>query len=359
MFSVHLTYDGATLTMTITDATTLAQWTRGFAVDIPGAVGATTAYIGFGAGSGGLTAVQDILTWTYSTSGSSNQRPTATITAPSTDVTINAGQSVSFAGTGTDPDGTIASYAWAFPGGNPGSSSVASVGNVTYSTPGTYVASLTVTDNGGLASSPATRTITVPDFALSATPTSQIVPPGSVTSYTVAVQPGAGFVGNVAFAVSGLPSGAAGTFAPTSVNTSGSTILTVTTSSTTVPGSYPLVITGNTGVLAHTVSVTLIVRADFSISVSPSSRTIQQGGTATYTVTITGGTGFSGTVTLSTTGLPTRASATFNPASVAGSGTSTLTVSTNKNTPKGTRTLTVTGTSGPVVHSATAIVTVQ
>ena len=29
-----------------------------------------------------------------------------------------AGQSVSFAGSGSDPDGTISAYAWTFPGGN-------------------------------------------------------------------------------------------------------------------------------------------------------------------------------------------------------------------------------------------------
>ena len=46
-----------------------------------------------------------------------------------------------------DPDGTISAYAWTFPGGSPASSSVASPGNVTYATPGTYVATLRVTDN--------------------------------------------------------------------------------------------------------------------------------------------------------------------------------------------------------------------
>ena len=91
-----------------------------------------------------------------------NQRPTAIINTPATNVTISPGGSVSFSGSGTDPDGTISAYAWTFPGGSPASSSVASPGAVTYSTTGTYVASLTVTDNGGLTSaSPATRTITV------------------------------------------------------------------------------------------------------------------------------------------------------------------------------------------------------
>ena len=111
-----------------------------------------------------------------------NQAPTATITSPATNVTRNPGGSVSFAGTGSDPDGTISAYAWTFPGGTPASSSVANAGNVTYSTPGTYTATFRVTDNRGLTSPAATRTITVSDFSLSATPASRTVLPGGSTS---------------------------------------------------------------------------------------------------------------------------------------------------------------------------------
>ena len=49
---------------------------------------------------------------------------------------------------------------------------------------------------------------------------------------------------------------------------------------------------------------------------------------ATYTVTITAGQGFSGTVNLSVSGVPSRATATFNPASIVNSGTSVLTIDT-------------------------------
>jgi hypothetical protein len=65
VFNVHMTYNGATLAMTITDATTSSTFTTSFPVDIPGTVGGPTAYLGFTGGTGGLTAVQDILTWSY------------------------------------------------------------------------------------------------------------------------------------------------------------------------------------------------------------------------------------------------------------------------------------------------------
>ncbi len=71
-----------------------------------------------------------------------NQAPTASISAG--DGKIN--EAVSFTGTGVDPDGTIASYAWSF--GDGGSGTGASASHA-YTTAGTYTVTLTVTDNKG------------------------------------------------------------------------------------------------------------------------------------------------------------------------------------------------------------------
>ena len=91
-----------------------------------------------------------------------DQPPTGRITSPAGNVTVSAGQAVDFAGTGISPAGTIAAYSWVFPGGSPTSSNVANPGMVTFSTSGTYVAFLTVTDNSGVTDpSPPTRIITV------------------------------------------------------------------------------------------------------------------------------------------------------------------------------------------------------
>jgi hypothetical protein len=188
-----------------------------------------------------------------------NQPPVATIDSPTGNVTVNPGGSVSFAGHGNDSDGTISSYAWTFPGGTPASSSLQNPGAVSYATPGSYAATLTVTDNRGATSAPATRTITVSDFTLTATPSSRTVLPGGSTTYTVTVNPVNGFTGTVNFNVTGLPSGATGTFNPTSVTTSGSTTLTVTTTGATAPGSYPLTIHGTSGPRTRTSSATLVV----------------------------------------------------------------------------------------------------
>ena len=188
-----------------------------------------------------------------------DQPPNATITSPSSNITIGAGQSVNFAGTGSDPDGTVVSYSWVFPGGNPATSTLASPGNVTYSIPGTYIASLTVTDNAGVTDpSPATITVTVtPAFTLSAAPAGQTVAAGGNTSFTVTVNPGSGSPSAVSFNVTGLPSGATATFNPTTVNSSGgSTTMTVNTNSAAT-GVYPLTITGTGGGATATASATL------------------------------------------------------------------------------------------------------
>ena len=101
--------------------------------------------------------------------GAGDIPPTGTITSPATNVSITEGQSVFFSGSGTDPDGTVTAYSWTFPGGSPSSSALATPGNVIYSTPGAYTATLTVTDNANLNDpNPPTRQITVNPAGLSA-----------------------------------------------------------------------------------------------------------------------------------------------------------------------------------------------
>jgi len=284
-----------------------------------------------------------------------NQAPTATITAPAANVTINAGQAVSFAGSASDPEGGISTYAWTFAGGNPASSSAAAPGPVVYSTPGTYAASLMVTDEGGLTSPSVTRTITVtaPNFSMSAAPASQTVQPGGSAAYTLTVTPSGGFNGAVTFAASGVPSGASASFNPASV-TSGTATMTVATTAATPPGTYQIGVTGTSGTLTRTANVTLSVTAppNFSLSAAPASLTVQPGGSAAYTLTVAPSGGFSGAVTFTASGVPSGAAASFNPASVNTSGATTLTVATTAATPPGTYQITVTGTSGPLARTA-------
>lgn len=92
---------------------------------------------------------------------------------------------------------------------------------------------------------------------------------------------------------------------------------------------------------------------DFTFAASPGSQTVVQGSGTSYSANTTALNGFSGTVSLTVSGLPSGASASFSPTSIAGTGSSTLSVSTAAATPAGTYTLTLTGTSGSIVHTAT------
>ncbi len=97
-----------------------------------------------------------------------------------------------------------------------------------------------------------------------------------------------------------------------------------------------------------------LVPPDFSISASPGSQSVVQGGGTSYVASISPSNGFNAAVTFSVSGLPAGAAGTFSPASVTGSGTTTLNVTTSGSTPVGTYTVTITGTSGTLVHTTTA-----
>lgn len=290
-----------------------------------------------------------------------NQAPTATIVNPATNLTVNPGGAVSFSGTGSDPDGTISTYAWTFPGGSPASSTLPGPVNVTYSAPGTYQASLSVTDNGGLASAAVTRSITVSDFSLSATPPSNSAAQGTTAGYTVTVGALGGFTGSVGLSITGLPSGANATFSPPTINTSGSSDLTVSTNAATPAGTYTLTVRGTSGPLTRTVNVSLVVTpvGDFTIAATPTSRTVQNGSNGTYTVTIAPVGAFASAVSFSVGPLPKFVTATFSPSTITQSGNSVLTLTTRKQTKAGTSTITVTGTSGTLSHSVTVTLIVQ
>lgn len=87
----------------------------------------------------------------------------------------------------------------------------------------------------------------------------------------------------------------------------------------------------------------------FTISVSPRSRTVSPGGSATYTIRLTSHRGFSETVSLSLERLPAGCAHMFSPRTVTltpgGSRRLRLAVSTSSRTPTGTYDLAIIGTS--------------
>jgi uncharacterized repeat protein (TIGR03803 family) len=201
-----------------------------------------------------------------------------------------------------------------------------------------------------------------PQFSVSVTASSVTANQGANAAYDLTIGSVDGFSGDVALSVSGLPVGATASFSASSVSSPGAATLTVITASTIAPGSYTLTVTGTSGSLVEQAAATLVVAApNFSITASPSSQSVNAGSSTTYTAVVTPSGGFESAVTFSANGLPSGATASFSPASVTGSGSSTLTVATKSTTRTGTTSFTITGTgpNGSPVHSATVTLTVE
>lgn len=208
---------------------------------------------------------------------------------------------------------------------------------------------------------PAAATSPNPDFGLTISPSSQSVQAGDSTAYSATVTPINGFSGAVDLSVSGLPNGVTASFNPSSVTGSGTSQLTIATTGSVASGTYPFTVAATSGTLTHTVSLNLTVSAaaDFALAVTPPNQTVQPGSSANYATTITAQNGYSSATTLTVSGLPAGATASFAPQTVTGSGTAQLTIDASSTTPAGTYSVTVTGTSGALTHSAKATLTVS
>jgi hypothetical protein len=107
-------------------------------------------------------------------------------------------------------------------------------------------------------------------------------------------------------------------------------------------------------------ATTPAVPADFAISSSPSALTIARGSSGTSTITTTVSGSFNAAIALSASGLPTGATASFAPTSIAapGAGSSTLTISVGSATAVGTYPVTVNGAGGGLTRTTTINLTV-
>lgn len=260
--------------------------------------------------------------------------------------------SISFSASGVPAEATASFYPTAC---SPGGSPVLTVITGAATPAGNYA----VTISG--VSGSLTRTVTVSlivslaaDFALSPTPASRTLAPGASGTYKITVTPSGGFNATVDLNVAGVPAGATASLAPKSFAGSGYSTLTVVVGAATSLGTYPLTITGVNGSVIRQTTVSLVVSAsaDFTVSAAPASRTIPPGTTTTYAVTVGASGGFDGKVNLSVIGLPAGVTASFNPSSFTGPGTSTLTVVAGAGAPAGAYILTITGTCSSLIRTA-------
>jgi uncharacterized membrane protein len=217
---------------------------------------------------------------------------------------------------------------------------------------------LTITGTSG--SLTATTNISVavhaPDFVLSAFPYNVGITPGNSGNATLTVTPQYGFSGNVSLAVSGLPSGVTASWGTNP--TSGTSVLTITASSSATGGTSILTITGTSGALKATTTIALTINAPTFTLYSPGSVSLGLGATGATTVGVSPLNGFTGNVSLSVSGLPSGVTASFSPNSITGYQDSTVTLTASASAAVGQYTVTITGTSGALTETTTFALTI-
>jgi autotransporter-associated beta strand protein len=197
------------------------------------------------------------------------------------------------------------------------------------------------------------------EFSATPTPSSQLVQAGGAAVFTLAVAPMGGFSNTVSLAVNGLPPNTTANFSATAVNcgvmslSQSNVTLSIQTSAATPIGAYTLSIVASSDAVAHTNTATQVI-GTYSISANPGLQAVLPGATASYTVSVSTNTGFSGATSFGLTGLPSNCSAQFNPASLVGAGSVALNVVVSNNAPAGNYTLTISGTNGLYVAQTMA-----
>ena len=208
---------------------------------------------------------------------------------------------------------------------------------------------------------PGCGTAVANDFSIAANPASLMVAQGSSATSTISTAVTSGAAQSVTLGVTGAPAGATASVSPATVTAGNAATLTFS-AGTAALGTYVLTVTGTAASGSHSTSVSVTVTqpptSDFGIAASPASASVVSGGSAAYTVTTTVLSGNAESITLSISGVPAGASASFNPAAVTAGGNSTLTVDSGT-AAAGTYTLTITGTAPSATHSATVSITIS
>jgi hypothetical protein len=205
---------------------------------------------------------------------------------------------------------------------------------------------ITVTgQNGNVIHTSPPATLAVNDFSISLNPASLTVAQGGSVQGQVIINSINGFSGSVGLGPVNVPSGVAFSFSPNPATTS--SIMTVTANAFGATGTFSPTIAGTSAGQVRPTNLapnlTLTV-SGFTVSACDH-LIVQPGGSGTCQITINPTGGYSGSIQLSVSGLPSGVTATFNPnPATSPSYTSTMTVTATASAAPGTFSLVITGT---------------
>jgi hypothetical protein len=204
-----------------------------------------------------------------------------------------------------------------------------------------------------------------PHFTMKASPTSLTIQQGEFDFSTITIESKNGFSDSVNLEIINVPADVTATLNPEEVTPppDGEAVSTliVQVSDLAVPGMYTLTVTGTSDSLVDTVDIELEIVSvpplpDFSVTVHPSSLSIQQGTSDTATIIVASLNGFSDLVTLTVSPVIEGVTYSLNPPSVTPPAddtiTSEITLAVAETAVPNTYMLTLTGTSGTLQHSA-------
>lgn len=233
-------------------------------------------------------------------------------------------------------------------------------GTASYSTNSLVTGSHSITARyGGDQSFPAATSSPVTVTVGAVAPQIGVSPQSGTIGVTVFTKSGTGFTPNGAITHTATWPDNSKSVLNGYADSNGSFSYTVTYSGET--GTYYQTDTDNTtGKASNTISWTVAPVAvnDFSLSPSPGSETISQGGSATFSLVTTTISGSSQSISLSYSNAPSGMNVSFSQSVIASGGAVTFTVSAGSSVAAGTYLLTITGTGTSATHSSSVSVTV-
>jgi hypothetical protein len=214
-----------------------------------------------------------------------------------------------------------------------------------------FVVSLTGCGGGG--TSGGGGPIVRPDFSLTFQPGTVSVAQNSSSSVSVSLVGSNGFNSQVNVSVSGLPAGVTASPSSFTLTTGAQQDVTISASGSAITGNSNIRVDASSGSSLHTSQVLLKVSGapDFSIQVQPNSLSVIQNTSSKAAISVTAKNGFSSTVNITLTGVPTRVTASPVNFSINPGGHQDVTISATATAQVSVFNLLVSATSGSLAHS--------